>query len=95
MSIAFDFPNTVIEIADGQTTLDMQDLINDIRTAEASGLGIDYQKIANASGKESLGGAVSVGITVELQNGWQIHFEAGNYIAEVGGGNLVGGPGGS
>jgi hypothetical protein len=30
-------------------------------------------------------------MTVNLNNPWQLHFEEGNYIAKVAGGNLVGG----
>jgi hypothetical protein len=94
MSVAFDFLNSLIEIADGQTDVDVQDLIDAIREAEATETGIAYGRIASASGKESLGGAVAVGITVELEDPWQLHFEAGSYIAKVSGGNLVGGPAG-
>ena len=94
MAYVFDFQNTLINITSPQTDVDIQDLINEIRTAEASVEGIAYPKIANASGKESLGAGITVGITVELQNGWQLNFWAGSYVASITGGNLVGGPGG-
>lgn len=71
----------------------MQTLVNAIREEEASERGICYPQIATASGKESLGGNVSVGLTVALVNPWQIRFWAGNYIAKISGGNLVGGIG--
>jgi hypothetical protein len=94
MAYVFDFQNTLIEITSPQTIVDVQDLINEIRAVEASTQGIAYPRIADASGKESLSAGVSVGITVELQNGWQLHFWEGAYTATVTGGNLVGGPAG-
>jgi hypothetical protein len=94
MSLTFDFVNSLIEVNSPQTDILLQDLINDIRTEEATELGITYPQIANASGKEALGTGVSVGITVELRDLWQLIFWAANYIATISGGNLVGGPGG-
>lgn len=90
----YDFVNKLISIPDGVSAVLIQDLINDIREAEASAKGITYGSIANASGKEDLGGGVAVGITVALLDSWQIQFASGNYIAKVYGGNLVGGLGG-
>jgi len=94
MAYVFDFQNTLIEITSPQTEVVIQDLIDEIRTVESSEQGIAYPKIANASGKESLGSGVNVGITVELQNGWQLHFWSGSYTATIKDGNLVGGPAG-
>jgi len=94
MGYSFDFDNTLIHITSPTTEITVQELIDEIRTAEASSTGIEHSKIADASGKESLGGGVAVGITVELLGNWQIKFWEGNYIAKVSGGNLVGGPGG-
>ena len=94
MAYVFDFQNTLIEITSPQTSVEIQDLINEIRTAESTTEGIAYPKIANASGKESLSAGVTVGITVELQNGWQLHFWVGAYTASITGGNLAGGPAG-
>jgi hypothetical protein len=94
MAYVFDFQNTLIEITSPQTEVIIQDLIDEIRTVESSEQGIAYPKIANASGKESLASGVNVGITVELQNGWQLHFWTGSYTATIKDGNLVGGPAG-
>lgn len=94
MAFTFDFTNSIIEVLSPQTDVDIQDLIDDIRAAEASEEGITYDQIASGSGKESLGGDVSVGLTVALLGDWQLHFWPGNYIAKVAGGNLVGGHGG-
>jgi len=95
MAYVFDFQNTLIEITSPQTDVDIQELIDEIRAAEASNEGMAFSKIANAAGKETLGPGVTVGITVELQNGWQLHFWEGAYVANIGGGNLVGGPAGN
>ena len=91
MALAFDFINKIINITSPQQSLLMQDLINEIRDAEASEEGIVHAQIASASGKSPLGGGVYTGITVELLNDWQIKPYAGNYICRIGGGNLVGG----
>ncbi len=94
VALQFDQQNALIEVTNPQVTVDVQTLIDEIRAEEASELGITYGAIAGASGKESLGGSVSVGLTVELLNNWQVHFWEGNYIAKISGGNLVGGIGG-
>lgn len=94
MAYSFDFDEEIIDITSPQTEVDVQELIDAIRTAEAGELGIQYDKIADASGKESLGEGVSVGITVELLGDWQLRFWSGSYIAKIAGGNLVGGPSG-
>lgn len=93
MSYLFDFDNNIIEVLSPQTDVDVQDLYDACREAEDSLVGIQYEKIVNASGKESLGSGVSIGITVELLD-WQLRFWSGNYIARIAGGNLVGGVGG-
>jgi len=92
-SLGFDWDNNLIEVQSPQNTLSIQDLINAIREAEASEIGMNYDIIATASGKEMLDSGVYVGITVNLVN-WQIKFWSGNYIAKIAGGNLVGGLGG-
>lgn len=91
MALAFDFINKIINITSPQQSLLMQDLINEIRDAEASEEGIVHGQIASASGKNSLGGGVFTGITVELLNNWQLKPYVGSYICEIGGGNITGG----
>jgi hypothetical protein len=87
----FDFNTSLIEIQNPYVSVDIQELVNAIRTTEATDIGIGYAQIGAASGKQSLGESVVVGITLELLNNWQLHFWAGSYIAKVSGGNLVGG----
>lgn len=91
MAIEFDHANKLINITSPQDTLSCQDLIDAIRTEEASERGIAYPQIATASGKESLGGGVYVGMTINLIPTWQVKWWEGNYIAKIFGGNLVGG----
>lgn len=90
----YDFTNKIIDIPFGIDTVQVIDLINDIREVESTSQGILYGQIATASGNESLGGSVYTGITVNLLDNWQIRFTSGNYIAKITGGNLVGGIGG-
>ena len=93
MAYSFDFTNKLIEVLNPQTDVDVQDLYEACRQAEDSEVGIQYGKIVNASGKESLGSGVSIGLTIELLE-WQLHFWDGSYMAKIAGGNLVGGVGG-
>jgi len=96
MALLFDFHLQIISVTNPQTTLLIQDLIDEIRQQEALlAPGIGYPKIADASGKESLGGGILTGITVNLYPNWQIKFWEGNYQAEIKGGNIVGGLGGN
>lgn len=94
MAINVDYQDELIYVTSPQTDVLVQDLVDAIRDAEYTEEGICYPKIADASGKQSLGEGVQVGITLELLDNWQVKFWDGNYIAKVSGGNLVGGPGG-
>ena len=95
MALVFNFHTQIIFVTSPQTSVVIQDLLNAIRTEEFAHRGLAYAKIADASGKESLGGGVLTGITVNLYPDWQIKFWEGNYQAEIKGGNIVGGPGGN
>lgn len=68
--------------------LTMQTLINSIREEESSERGIVYDQIADAAGKDDLGGGVMTGITVNLRSTWMVEFVSGAYQATVSGGNL-------
>lgn len=99
LPLVFDFFNSIIEVPAPDNTLDMQYLIDQIRDAEDElVLGLEYGKIAEASGKDSLGGGLLTAITVRLLDNWQVRFEArpGPAVEQmiISGGNLVGGPGG-
>ena len=83
----------VIQVDSPQVEVTIQDLINQIRDYEDE---IDFMsepQIANAYGKQALGGGAFVGITMELINNWRIAFEArpgpDTILCTVSGGNLV------
>jgi hypothetical protein len=90
----FNFDTSLIDIDAGVTDIDCNVLYDAIKLAQASEEGILYDRIGKGSGLDQLGPGVQVGITVELLGSWQLNFAAGNYIARVAGGNLIGGPSG-
>jgi hypothetical protein len=90
----FNFATSRISVDAGTTDVDCADLYLACKLAQASEEGILYDRIGRGSGLVSLGGSVSIGLTVELLGAWQIRFSDGNYVARVAGGNLVGGPSG-
>lgn len=92
MALTFDHSTKRIGVpqADAQPLL-VQTIINAIRDEEASERGITYDQIADASGKEALGGSVLTGITLALRSTWALQFAAGAYQASVDGGNLADG----
>jgi hypothetical protein len=94
-TLLFDFPAQIITVPLPDTTLDLQFLINSIRDAEDDLTpGMSYAKIADAFGKQDLGGGVKVGITVVLLNGWRVMFAARpgpeTVSVSITGGNFVG-----
>lgn len=94
-TLLFDFPAQIITVPLPDTTLDLQFLINSIRDAEDDLTpGMAYAKIADAFGKQDLGGGVKVGITVVLLNGWRVMFSArtgpSTVSVAITGGNFVG-----
>ena len=90
----FDFVTSKIDIDVGFVDIDCIVLYEAIKEAQASQEGILYERIGSGSGLSVLGPGVQVGLTVELLGSWQLRFPAGNYIARVAGGNLIGGPSG-
>lgn len=100
LPLSFDFYNSIITVPSSDTSLDMQYLIDQIRdTEDELTPGEAYPKIADASGKESLGGGIFTAITVRLLDNWRVMFEArpspDTIQCTISGGNLVGGPGGN
>lgn len=89
MATVVDYPDWSVHITSPQTAVVVQDLLNDIRTLEANETGIVHGVIIEASGKELLGGGVQVGITMKLNDPWQLEFYAGSYRATIDGGNVV------
>jgi hypothetical protein len=92
VALATDWDNKQILVTSPQTDVLVQDLIDFIRNdIEPCCEGITYHRSPAASGKESLGGSVATGITLELLDDWQLKFWAGSYTATISGGNLIGG----
>ncbi len=93
MALIFNKTTKVITVESPQTVLTVQDLHDDIRLFEHLNQNLEESQIANASGKQSLGGGVQVGITLELINNWRLSFAArpgpDTILCSVSGGNLV------
>lgn len=89
MAITFDYATRLINVPQAEAApILIQTLLNAIRAEEASERGITYPTTCTASGKDSLGGAVAVGITLSLLWSWKVSFASGAYQASVDGGNL-------
>lgn len=93
--LLYDFYLKIITVPIADTTLDLQFLVDETRTAEhnlAPGMG--YDKIIDAFGKQDLGGGVLVGITVVMLDGWRVAFAArpgpSTVSVTISGGNFVG-----
>ena len=93
MATSFNKTTKIITVLNPATTITVQDLHDDIRIYEADNSNLEITQIANASGKQDLGGGVRVGITLELINDWRLAFEArpgpDTILCTVSGGNLV------
>ena len=64
----------VIQVDTPQTVVTIQDLLNQIRLYEEKPINLDYGTIANAYGKQPLGGGSYVGIPLALINNIPIPF---------------------
>lgn len=92
-SFDFNFTLKILQIPDTETSATIQDLWNAIIIAHADLRSMDDDEIATISGKEDLGGGVSVGLTISFINGWRIQAapRAGPdfVLVTVSGGNTV------
>jgi hypothetical protein len=79
------------EIWADSTTLSVtaQELIDAIRTVEDTPCGLLYPSIANAAGKDDLGGDVATAITLTLLDNWVIYSERGSGFFTVKDGNII------
>jgi ethanolamine utilization microcompartment shell protein EutS len=84
----FDPINRIITVLAPDTEITVQELINAIREWEAEHL--EYDKIAEASGKETIAPGLQAAITVKLLN-WRLKFEDRSEftVCLVRGGNLL------
>jgi hypothetical protein len=93
MGIVFLKEQRIILVEAPTVEVTVQELLTAIRNYEDSIEGMDIYKIADASGKEDLGGGLFVGITLKLIN-WTLKFEdrggPSTIICDVGAGNLLG-----
>lgn len=65
----------IIKILSPDTEITMQQLVDKLRDWEDEPWNMSYSKIISATGKQALGGGVTVGITAQLQNA-KIEFES-------------------
>jgi hypothetical protein len=84
----FDPINRIITVLAPDTEITLQELINVIRQWEADHL--EWPQVAEASGKEAIGGNLYTAITVKLLN-WKLKFEDRDVptLCLVRGGNLL------
>lgn len=89
--VLFDLTNQEINISSDYDTLEVQEINDVIREAEASSIGSVFSRICDTSGKEELDTdtGVSVGITLELLDNWVIYSEKTSGVFKVYGGNLL------
>ena len=94
--INFDFTNQEINVSSDYDKIEIQELNDVIREAEAAFIGLSFAKICDTSGKEVLDvdTGVSVGITLELLDDWKVYSEKSSGIFKVYGGNLLRSDGG-
>ena len=93
MAITFDKINRLIIITSDQTEVTIQNLINASRDYEDELVNMGEGSLANATGKQALGGGITIGITLELINNWRVKFEdrsGPDYIkCKISGGNII------
>ena len=90
ITVTWDLSPRIITVAEPSTAITMQDLYDTMRDIEP--IQIDEEFIISGAGGESLGGGVSVGLTITLNNA-KLAFEARTgpeYIqCNITGGNMV------
>lgn len=90
MAITFNEIDKFIEI-DPETSVTIQQLIDAIRAWEELPEAMDNPSVAACNGKQALGGAKFVGLTLELLDDWRLHFadQGAQAFVFVTDGNLV------
>ena len=91
-TFTFSKTNRIIQVNLPDTRVTVQQLINVIRDWEDELANLETPKVADASGKEDLGGGLAIGITLKLLN-WKIKFadrSEPDYVdCEIAEGNLI------
>jgi hypothetical protein len=87
-TFSFDPINRIITVLAPDTEITVQELINAIRDWEANHL--EWDKVADASGKETIAPGLQTAITVKLLN-WRLKFQDRSEptVCLVRGGNLL------
>ena len=90
-TIEIDFTNQEINIDANYDTLEVQELNDAAREAEAQGIGCAFPPICRTSGKSTLDvdTGVTTGITFELLDNWLVYSEKTSGAFKVYGGNLI------
>lgn len=87
--LKFYWTDQEIYVDNTMDDISAQELIDGIRTVEDSTRGILHGKIANATGKDDLGGGISVGITLTLQESWVLYSEKSSGFFTIKNGNIL------
>lgn len=92
VEFTFDKTNQIIQCESPDAEFTIQELFNAVRDYEDDFPNIEVNKIADAYGKQDLGGGVLVGITMVLYD-WKVQFEPRGgpdwELCNIRGGNLV------
>jgi len=99
MAIDVNYYDSVIYITSPTTTVTVQELIDAIRSAEDSDIGMHFggpvktvtNGFADAEGAVDVGGGYLNPVTITLDTNWYIEFWDGVNLGTVGGGNVAGG----
>jgi hypothetical protein len=93
VTLSFNIPTKIVTIDSPDTEADIQDIYNQIKDFEDNPEMMGHPIICTASGKQPVTTTVSVAITLQMENGWKIGFEARagpSYIlCTITGGNMV------
>ena len=74
ITVNYELSPRIITVSASSDVVVLQDVVDTLRVSEAEITNLDNNKLISAAGKEDLGGGVSVGITVTLQDA-QLEFE--------------------
>ena len=91
MGIDINFYDEIIYITSPTTTVTIQELVNAIRVAEDSEIGMNFEGVIDTEGKANLGGGAVTSIILTLNSNWYIEFWNGVSLGIVKDGNVVGG----
>lgn len=90
-TLTFDFTAEEISVSNDIDTLEVQDILDGAREAEADSLGLAFPAIVAGSGKDVLDATngVKTGVTCELLGNWLVYSGKSSGVFRVLGGNLI------